>query len=408
MCCKRLFIFLFMLAMFALPWKAAAQIYADVAVGGAVSGTFTISLEYQKTPATVANFIGLATGKKGWLDYSTGNLRYDPFYNGVTFHRVIAGFMSQTGSRAGDGSDGPGYTFRNEIDATLSHSALYTVAMANSGRDTNGSQWYITARNLSAANIAGMDGNYTIFGHITSGTSVCDAINSVATTGAGGSPANHPLTAVTINSISIYGPSYASFNLTPNALPKVLSANPVMKVSGSSAALGYDHKSYSYYIGYHSVDLVNWSKWANSYFHSTAPAAGDADVTSLATGSKHFFRLARVDYSLASPWVPGSLAGKTLVFSSLTNPFGGTLVVNAAGTSGTWAFNGYSASALASYTYYPSPNNPYWSYLYLKTSDGYQFAFDKLYYTSGTTGTYVGRTSVSGYSNVSGTFTSSP
>src|SRR5688572_1226710 len=79
-----------------------AQIFADVEVSGGVAGTFRIDLEYQKTPSTVANFVGLATGQRGWIDYATGAIRHEPFYNGVTFHRVIAGFMNQTGSRKGD------------------------------------------------------------------------------------------------------------------------------------------------------------------------------------------------------------------------------------------------------------------------------------------------------------------
>lgn len=319
----------------ALSTEAFAQIYADVTLSGGVTGTFTINLQYQKAPAAVANFIGLATGKKGWIDQNTGSLRNDPFYNGVIFHRVIAGFVSQTGSRNGTGTDGPGYTFHNEIDPTLTHATPYTVAMANSGGAyTNGSQWYVTAN----SNQSSLDGSYTIFGEVTSGTAVCNTLNNVPTSGSLGSPADQPLTPVMISSITVYGPSLASFNLNQNALPKVLSARPIMKVNGAAYSLGYDHNSFSYYYGYHSPDLTTWTNFQSNYSHTTAPTAGDLDVTTLSVGSKHFFKMARVDYGLCyNPFVLNSLAGKTIHFGA---PLGGTFFLNASSTVGIWAFDG--------------------------------------------------------------------
>jgi len=400
---KRVFILCLAIALPAVTPRASAQIYADVSIGGAVSGTFRINLYYQNAPATVANFIGLATGKKGWLDYNTGNLCYNPYYNGVTFHRVIAGFMSQTGSRKGDGTDGPGYTFRNEIAPLLSHTTAYTVAMANAGLDTNGAQWYITSGSISTATAQHLDGSYTIFGQVISGTSVCDALNSVPTNGSSGTPANNPLTPVYIQSITFSGSSLASFNLTPSALPVVLSANPVMKASGSTYAIAYDHAPYSYYIGYDTPDLTHWANWADSYFHATAPNGGNADVSGIVSGSKYFFRLARVDYSAChNPGVLNSLAGKSITFGV---PIYGTLVVDSTGTNGTFTFTGGSSPmATTTYSYAPFP---YFGDLYIQLSAGYQFAFDTLSYTSGTTGNYIGRTNVSGFSTVTGTFSSS-
>ncbi len=399
----RICLLLFLISSLALSWTASAQIYADVTVSGAVSGTFTISLEYEKAPAAVANFIGLATGKKAWLDQNTGSLRNDPFYNGVTFHRVIAGFMSQTGSRNGNGTDGPGYTFRNEIDPTLTHNTPYTVAMANSGKDTNGSQWFLRAGVWNYNGLpTDLDGSYTIFGVVTSGTAVCDALNSVPTTGPSGSPKDKPLTPVTISSINISGPSLASFNLDQNALPKVLSARPVMKVSGSTYSLGYDHQPYSDYYVYDSADLASRSRFASGYFHSVAPL-GDVDVTGVSTGSKHFFRFARVDYSTART-SPASLAGKTLTFPAL---FGTTLIISAAGSGGTYTYTGFGggSGALTTFSYSPQA---YTGTIYTAWDNNVQMAFDRLDYTSSTGGTFVARTNVTGYSNVSGTFTSAP
>lgn len=107
-------------------------------------GSFTAQLDYEKAPSTVANFIGLVEGTRGWLDAQTGALRREPFYNGITFHRVISGFMIQGGSPNGQGTDGPGYSFGDEFHPALRHDAAGILSMANSGANTNGSQFFIT------------------------------------------------------------------------------------------------------------------------------------------------------------------------------------------------------------------------------------------------------------------------
>ena len=386
----------------AFPVESRAQIYADVTVGGGVAGTFRITLEHVKTPNAVANFVGLATGQHGWLDATTGAIRADGFYNGVTFHRVIAGFMSQTGSRAGDGTDGPGYSFKNEIDATLTHNAAYVVAMANSGKDTNGSQWYVT----SSAQ-PGLDGGYTVFGHVTSGTAVCDAINAVPTTGSGGSPADRPLTPVIIQSVVISGPSSAGFNVNPAGLPTMVNATPVMKQSGATFSVGYDHRTFSGYFGFQSADLATWTRFTSSpsYFSQAAPTAGDISVTSLATGPQHYFRMGRADYgTCANLFVPANLAGKTLSFPAM---FGFAVTINAAGTGGSYTYTGLGggSGALSTASYVP---RPYSGNLFVQWVNGVQMAFDRLEYTSATGGTFAARSNVGGYSSVTGTFTATP
>ncbi len=110
---------------------------------------FVIELYPKSAPQTVNSFVFLAN--EGWFD-------------NVSFHRVVEGFVAQTGDPTGTGRGGPGYTIPNEIDPELTHADLGTVAMANSGPDTNGSQWYITLGDASF-----LDGDYTIFGRIDSG-----------------------------------------------------------------------------------------------------------------------------------------------------------------------------------------------------------------------------------------------
>ncbi len=382
----RLLVFLFLLLTL-LPAKVFSQIHADVTVTGAVNGTFTITLEHVKAPIAVANFIGLATGEHGWIDINTGAIRYDGFYNGVSFHRVVKDFVSQIGSRKGDGTDGPGYTFRNEIDATLTHGA-YAVAMANSGKHTNGSQFYITDGAQSFLN-----GDYTVFGKVTAGMAVCDQINNTpVTTG------DKPVNAVTIASVTVYGASLAGFNKNPGGLPRIFNAQPVLKKSGASFSLDYEHRTYSEYTHYHSADLQSWTRLGSAYFGSTAPT-GELDVTASATGTRHFYRSARTDYSLTSPI---ELTGNTIHFS---NPLGGTAVLNATRTGGAFTFdnNGGSRTIVAATV----TAQPYFTILFMQWNDGTQIRVN-LAYDTAAGGTYNGVTNVSGFSTIKGTFTVAP
>lgn len=122
-----------------------------------VSGDqFVIELLPQSAPQTVNSFIFLA--REGWFD-------------GVTFHRVVPGFVAQTGDPTGTGLGGPGYTIPNEVDPALTHAETGVVAMANSGPNTNGSQWYVTLGDASF-----LDGGYTIFGRVIEGYEVVATI----------------------------------------------------------------------------------------------------------------------------------------------------------------------------------------------------------------------------------------
>ncbi|MBI3175491.1 MAG: peptidylprolyl isomerase [Chloroflexi bacterium] len=119
-------------------------------------GDIVLQLYADKSPIAVNSFIFLA--RQGWFD-------------GVTFHRVISGFMAQSGDPTGSGRGNPGYLFKNEIDPTLKFDQPGVLAMANSGPDTNGSQFFITF-----APQPSLDGQYTIFGRVVSGMDVLESL----------------------------------------------------------------------------------------------------------------------------------------------------------------------------------------------------------------------------------------
>ena len=150
-------------------------------------GDITINLFDDQTPVTVKNFLGLATGEKEWTDPFTGQPSHEPFYNGLTFHRIIKDFMIQGGCPLGNGTGGPGYDFDDEIVPELTFDRPYLLAMANAGlrrgRDgkahgTNGSQFFITT-----VPTPWLDGHHTIFGEVADDESkaVVDKLEAVST-----------------------------------------------------------------------------------------------------------------------------------------------------------------------------------------------------------------------------------
>jgi peptidyl-prolyl cis-trans isomerase A (cyclophilin A) len=156
-------------------------------------GAFTIRLFEREAPNTVANFVGLAEGTKEWTDPETGEKKKEPFYDGVIFHRVIDGFMIQGGDRLGQGTGGPGYRFADEFHPSLRHSKAGILSMANSGPNTNGSQFFITLGPTPH-----LDNRHSVFGEVVEGMDVVKRIGAVPT-----GRQDRPVTPVVMNKISI-------------------------------------------------------------------------------------------------------------------------------------------------------------------------------------------------------------
>ena len=139
---------------------AVTQPKEPTAVFETTAGNITCTLFPAQAPLTVANFIGLATGTKAWKDPKTGKMMTGvPLYNGTIFHRVIPDFMIQGGDPVGNGSGDPGYSFKDEFSPSLTFDQPGRLAMANSGPNTNGSQFFITEVPTPHLN-----GKHTIFG----------------------------------------------------------------------------------------------------------------------------------------------------------------------------------------------------------------------------------------------------
>ncbi len=141
-------------------------------------GEIDILLYESRAPKTVANFVGLATGKREYTDMETMQPSNKPYYDGVIFHRVIPGFMIQGGDPSGTGRGGPGYKFADEFHPELRHNRPGLLSMANAGPATNGSQFFITL-----APTPHLDNRHAIFGEVVKGMDVVEKI--------GNAPRNH-------------------------------------------------------------------------------------------------------------------------------------------------------------------------------------------------------------------------
>jgi len=361
-------------------------------------GNYTCRLEYVLAPKTCANFIALAEGQRSWLELPTGLVRTNPFYDGTTFHRVISGFMNQGGSKNALGTDGPGYQFVDEFNASLRHDDFGVLSMANSGPDSNGSQYFITVSPQPSLNDV-----HSVFGKLYGGSNVVYAINHVAT-----GAKDKPLTNVTVNSIEIrrIGAAAIGFDINTNELPVVTHLNLKIARSGASVSLTFSNRLYADNRLYWSGGLSNWT--ANQLgIETSAPILHTNLQSALATA--RFFRAAQIQYP-ASTFAPKVISGRTFRLIYTTGITATNILVFNSGGSGTYTNDG-SPGTILGYNWSQSPYNG------KLLPIGFSGLADQslaLNFDSATNGTFEGGVYPLGYPvtlfafGVSGSFTNSP
>jgi len=158
-------------------------------------GDFKIKLFFAQAPKTVENFVELAEGTKTWTNPKTkSEMKATPFYDGLIFHRVIKGFMIQGGDPMGNGTGGPGFTFKDEFHPDLTHHKEGILSMANAGPNTNGSQFFIT---LGAT--PHLNNRHSVFGEVVEGMDVVKKIGETPTDRSN----DRPKTPVVIKKVTI-------------------------------------------------------------------------------------------------------------------------------------------------------------------------------------------------------------
>jgi cyclophilin family peptidyl-prolyl cis-trans isomerase len=293
-------------------WAQSNGIFADFTTS---LGSFTCQLDYTNAPKTVANFIALATGARPWMDPASGQVRTNPFFNGLLFHRVVAGFMIQGGSPNGLGSDGPGYVIPDEFSPVLKHTVPCVISMANSGPNSGGAQFFITV-----ANTSWLDNVHSVFGRVTTGTSVVHSISRVVT-----DSSSKPLTNVVMQSVVIrrVGTAAQAFNINTCSLPVVASSPLRLTVKTNTVTLQFTNSLNAELFLRESTNLSAWTP-SSLGVDITAPATNRAQLSQGA--APRFYALTRVQYP-SSTLVPRAVTNRnlTLFFNNgvgtITNRF---------------------------------------------------------------------------------------
>jgi peptidyl-prolyl cis-trans isomerase A (cyclophilin A) len=349
-------------------------------------GSFTCQLDYTNAPKTTANFIGLATGQRPWLDLPGGRAMTNTFYSGLTFHRVIAGFMNQGGSPNGTGSDGPGYAIMDEFSPQLVFDSFGVLAMANSGPNSDGSQFFITVAPFTSGN-----NTYTIFGRLVSGSNVVYAINHVTT------DANaKPLTNVVMQQVNIrrVGAAAQAFDINAQGLPAVTNLFLGITSQTGQVSLAFSNRLYADNRLYSTTNLNAWT--AESLGIETGTPVTNT-VSRTNDTPRKFFRMAQVQYP-SSTFAPKSMHGRTFAMT-FTNGVAGVLT-HVFDSAGGGSFNyrvgtNNSNGTVLSYSWFQDPYRGFlWPISYTTLIPDMALT---LSFSSGTNGSFTGTLYPYGY-----------
>ena len=277
------------------------------------SGTLRAELYPDEAPLAVSNFVGLVEGSQTAINPATGQLIKNDFYDGTVFHRVIPNSLIQAGSPTGKASDGPGYSFQDEFHPSRTFDSPFVLAMANSGPNSNGSQFFITVASAPEFNNV-----HTVFGGLVEGNAIATSISGVST-----DQLERPLTPITIESITIdrVGEAANAFQPDLGGLPVASQITPKIAKKGGSFQLDLDFEERTDYRLYISRDLQQWTSERVAFVTETAPQQTPFDLTNIVTGEDQgFFRLTTVKYPVVI-FPPTALDGRTL--DAAITSFGG-------------------------------------------------------------------------------------
>ena len=275
-------------------------LFADIVT---TSGNLRVELYPNEAPLAVSNFVGLVEGSQKAINPATGQLIESGYYEGTVFHRVVANNVIEAGSPTGSASEGPGYSFQDEFHPSLTFDSPFVLAMANTGPNSNGSQFLITVAPSPELNNV-----HTIFGRLVEGNEIATSISAVPT-----DQADRPLTPITIESITIdrIGEDALAFQPDLAGLPRASQITPRIRKTSDGFQLGLDYEERTDYRLFVSRDLQQWTSERVAFVTDTTPRF-PFDLTSIITGdNKGFFRLTQVKYPVVI-FPPEALGGRTL------------------------------------------------------------------------------------------------
>lgn len=305
--------------------SAGAQtngIFADFATS---LGNFTVWLDHERAPRAVASFVGLATGETGWLDEQS-NVWHRPFYDGSLFHRVVKDAQTNGIAIQGGGYlwrsvntntgvvttnfSGPGYAMLDSVTNGLAHSNG-AISMANSGPNTDGSQFFIVTTNVPY-----WDGSYSVFGHVVTGMPAVTAIAAVAVQGSGA----RPVVDVVLSNVVIrrVGAAAEAFDVAGQGIPAPESAPMAVYRSGSNLAMEIQVASQTKPLMFsESPDMRNWEHGrllpASVDFYTNADQILTGSIPLASLGDTYFFHTSHVRYPVPIT-APASQRGRTFTF----------------------------------------------------------------------------------------------
>lgn len=373
--------------------KPAEGLFAvfQMSHGGNPAGSFTCQLHYDKAPITVANFISLAEGTRGWIDAPHGRVSNSPFYNGLKCHRILSNFMIQGGDPNGNGSGGPGFQFLDEFSPDLRHDHPGVLSMANSGPNTNGSQFFVTVAETTHLNDV-----HTIFGEVVEGYESCVLPLSNVPANASGVPVQEvKITSITIQRL---GAAAQAFNPLAQSLPTVTAPAYSLSNINPSAGTGgiaINQPARSLLRLYRTQDLSTWDDLGFLYLDRDASPLSTINIGGVVSGvSKQFFRVPIIIYP-SNAIAPDSLAGRILTVQ--TTAFGPFTVEFFSGGGGTVTYEG----SIYNITGYDHDPEGYGASIVIRSGGLIPLKFQLAYDFENSTH-FSGRTSASYYDSIFG------